>query len=114
MTADVSSMVNSSSNSEIMITKDLLGGFSKVSNKDLDLDLQVTKTWDVPVSLKSTGEVCSQRCNCVSSPSPSLNNTKHHKQRTTPESKVQDSKFPPLKFLEERCLELKLVPSKSL
>ncbi|KAJ6301196.1 hypothetical protein OIU77_015496 [Salix suchowensis] len=91
MTADVSSMVNSSSNSEIMITKDLLGGFSK-----------------------STGEVCSQRCNCVSSPSPSLNNTKHHKQRTTPESKVQDSKFPPLKFLEERCLELKLVPSKSL
>ncbi|KAJ6753497.1 INTEGRATOR COMPLEX SUBUNIT 6-like protein [Salix purpurea] len=108
MTADVSSMVNSSSNSEILITKDLLGGFSKVS---LDLDLQVTKTWDVPVNLKSTGKVCSQRCNSVSSPSPSLNNTKHHKQRTTQESEVQDSKFPPLKFLEERCLELKLVPS---
>ncbi|KAJ6776568.1 hypothetical protein OIU74_000703 [Salix koriyanagi] len=86
MTADVSSMVNSSSNSEI--TKDLLGGFSK-----------------------STGEVCSLRCNCVSSPSPSLNNTKHHKQRTTQESEVQDSKFPPLKFLKESCLELKLVPS---
>ncbi|KAJ6776566.1 INTEGRATOR COMPLEX SUBUNIT 6-like protein [Salix koriyanagi] len=57
MTADVSSMVNSSSNSEIMITKDLLGGFSKVSNKDLELDLQVTKTWDVPVSLKSNNIV---------------------------------------------------------
>uniref|UniRef100_A0A6N2LEC5 Uncharacterized protein n=1 Tax=Salix viminalis TaxID=40686 RepID=A0A6N2LEC5_SALVM len=94
-------------NSEILITKDLLGGFSKVSNKDLDLDLQVTKTWDVPVNLK----VCSQRCNSVSSPSPSLNNTKHHKQRTTQESEVQDSKFPPLKFLKESCLELKLVPS---
>jgi hypothetical protein len=53
MAADVSSMVNSSSNSEILITKDLLGGFSKVSNKDLDLDqLQVTKTWDVPLNLK--------------------------------------------------------------
>ncbi|KAB5521804.1 hypothetical protein DKX38_026123 [Salix brachista] len=77
MTTDVSSMVNSSSNSEILITKDLLGGFSK-----------------------STGKVCSQRCNCVSSPSPSLNNKKHHKQRTTQESEVQDSKFPPLKFLK--------------
>ncbi|KAJ6752340.1 hypothetical protein OIU85_002742 [Salix viminalis] len=85
MTADVSSMVNSSSNSEI--TKDLLGGFSKVSNKDLDLGLQVTKTWDMPVNLKSTGE------------------------RTTQESEVQDSKFPPLKFLKESSLELKLVPS---
>jgi hypothetical protein len=52
MAADVSSMVNSSSNSEILITKDLLGGFSKVSNKDLDLELQVTKTWDVPLNLK--------------------------------------------------------------
>jgi hypothetical protein len=52
MAADVSSMVNSSSNSEILITKDLLGGFSKVSNKDLDLELQVTKTWDVPLNLQ--------------------------------------------------------------
>ncbi|KAF9667046.1 hypothetical protein SADUNF_Sadunf16G0292200 [Salix dunnii] len=92
-------MVNSSGNSEILITKDLLGGFSKVSNKDLDLDLP------------STGKVCSQRCNSVSSPSPCLYNTKHHKQRTTQESEVQDSKFPPLKFPEESCLGLKLVPS---
>ncbi|XP_052306099.1 uncharacterized protein LOC18095814 isoform X2 [Populus trichocarpa] len=111
MAADVSSMVNSSSNSEILITKDLLGGFSKVSNKDLDLELQVTKTWDVPLNLKSAGKVYSQRCNSVSSPLPSLNNTKHHKQRTTQESEVQDSKSPPLRFLEESCLELKLVPS---
>ncbi|KAH8518120.1 hypothetical protein H0E87_000080, partial [Populus deltoides] len=102
---------NSSGNSEILITKDLLGGFSKVSNKDLDLELQVTKTWDVPLNLKSTGKVYSQRCNSVSSPLPSLNNTKHHKQRTTQESEVQDSKSPPLRFFEESCLELKLVPS---
>ncbi|KAJ6950631.1 hypothetical protein NC651_004343 [Populus alba x Populus x berolinensis] len=74
---------NSSSNSEILITKDLPGGFSKVSNKDLNLELQFTKTWDVPLNLKSAGKVYSQRCNS----------------------------FPPLRFLEESCLELKLVPS---
>jgi hypothetical protein len=52
MAADVSSIVNSTRNSEILITKDLLGGFSKVANKDLDLDLQVTKTWDAPHDFK--------------------------------------------------------------
>ena len=52
MAADVSSMVNSTSNSEILITKDLLGGFSKVANKDLDLDLQDTKSWDAPHDFK--------------------------------------------------------------
>ena len=61
--------------------------------------------------MQSAGKVYSQRCNSVSSPLPSLNNTKHHKQRTTQESEVQDSNSPPLKFLEESCLELKLVPS---
>ncbi|XP_061983230.1 uncharacterized protein LOC133702914 [Populus nigra] len=111
MAADVSSIVNSTRNSEILITKDLLGGFSKVANKDLDLDLQVTKTWDAPHDFKSSGKVYSQRCNSVSSPLPSPNSMKNHKQRTAQESEVQDSKFPPLKFLEESCLELKLVPS---
>jgi len=62
--------------------------------------------------LQSTEKVYSQRCNSVSSSLPSLNITKHHhKQRTTQESEVQDSKSPPLRFLEESCLELKLVPS---
>ncbi|XP_011016391.1 PREDICTED: uncharacterized protein LOC105119898 [Populus euphratica] len=111
MAADVSSIVNSTRNSEILITKDLLGGFSKVANKDLDLDLQVTKTRDAPHDSKSSGKVYSQRCNSVSSPLPSRNSMKHHKERTTQESEVQDSKLPPLKFLEESCLELKLVPS---
>ncbi|CAK7357437.1 unnamed protein product [Dovyalis caffra] len=104
-------MMNSTSNSEILTTKDLLGGFSKVGNKDLDLELQITKSWDVPVDSKSSGKVYLQRCNSVSSPLPSLNNKKHRKQRTTQESEFQDSKSPPLKFLEESCLELKLVPS---
>ncbi|KAJ6417467.1 hypothetical protein OIU84_003231 [Salix udensis] len=111
MAADVSSMVNSTSNSEILITKDLLGGFSKVANKDLDLDLQDTKSWESPHDFKSAGKVYSQRCYSVSSPLPSFNSTKHHKQRATQEPEAQDSKRPPLMFLEESCLELKLVPS---
>ncbi|KDP34896.1 hypothetical protein JCGZ_09184 [Jatropha curcas] len=97
MAADVSSIVKSG-NSEILITRDLLGGLSKVgsSSKDLDLDLK-------------TGALYTQRYtwNSPNSPSSSFKK-KSHKQ------KEPNAATPPLKFLEESsCLELKLLPSSS-
>ncbi|KAJ9168431.1 hypothetical protein P3X46_019956 [Hevea brasiliensis] len=111
MAADVSSMVKGR-NSEILITRDLLGGLSKVRNTSpLDLDLQIPKSClEMPLHLQTAAMVYQQRCNSPNSPLSSSFAKRNDNKDT--EKTIQDNKeCPPLKFLEESCLELKLLPS---
>ncbi|OAY26625.1 uncharacterized protein LOC110603191 [Manihot esculenta] len=112
MAADVSSLVKTR-NSEILITRDLLGGLSKVGNSaPLDLDLRLPKSCsEIPLHLQTAGMVYPQRCSSPNTPLSLLFEKRNSNK--FPESTIQDNtkESPPLKFLEESCLELKLHPS---
>ncbi|XP_044495173.1 uncharacterized protein DDB_G0271670-like isoform X2 [Mangifera indica] len=104
MAAEVTSFLRlkqeRSSNSEILITKDLLAGLSKVSDSESNLDS------------KQHGERA-VRCNSPNTPLSSISasedseNKKNDRHETKPEADFQDLNH----FLEETCLDLKLQSS---
>ncbi|KAJ0080819.1 hypothetical protein Patl1_11672 [Pistacia atlantica] len=120
MAADVTSFLRlrqePSSNSEILITKDLLGGLSNISNSESDLGL---KQNEQRVRCKSPNTPLSSI-----SASENSENKKNHPQETNPDADFQDLNYPPSSatsppqqthqinhFLEETCLDLKLQSS---
>lgn len=88
---------------KIPVTRDLLGGCSKLGSKELDLDLQVPNGFEKRLDLKS-GKVYLHRCN---SPVSSSSDPKQRHQKPVPA--LQDLNFPP--SLAEENLDLKLFPS---
>ncbi|KAK9267745.1 hypothetical protein L1049_010178 [Liquidambar formosana] len=135
MAADVSSAVrilkgrmeeqqvrgeSNSGNSKVLITRDLLGGWSKLGSEELDLDLHVPLGCEKRLDLKS-GKVFIQRCNASNSPSSSSssdqNNSKREQKIESTMAALQDLNYPPSSTTpwnihEESCLELKLFPSR--
>ncbi|KAK4355077.1 hypothetical protein RND71_024048 [Anisodus tanguticus] len=117
MTAEVSSLVrimNESSESTALMTRDLLGGCRSFDSKELDLDLHVPSGWEKRLDLKS-GKVYLQRCNSSNSSSTTLEQKQQNYQTV---GKLQDLNFPPpskqpLNIFDEPNLDLKLLPSSS-
>ncbi|KAJ8532665.1 hypothetical protein K7X08_012588 [Anisodus acutangulus] len=117
MTAEVSSLVrimNESSESTALMTRDLLGGCRSLDSKELDLDLHVPSGWEKRLDLKS-GKVYLQRCNSLNSFSTTLEQKQQNYQTV---GKLQDLNFPPsskqpLNIFDEPNLDLKLLPSSS-
>ncbi|XP_044508408.1 uncharacterized protein LOC123227518 isoform X2 [Mangifera indica] len=116
MAADVSYFLSlrqeSNSNSEILITKDLLGGLSKVSNSESDLG---SKYGEERARCKSPNTPLSSI-----SASENSDNRKNLPPETNPDADFQDLNYPPPQqppqinhFLEETCLDLKLQSSSS-
>ncbi|XP_031270254.1 uncharacterized protein LOC116128638 isoform X1 [Pistacia vera] len=125
MAADVTSFLGlrqePSSNSEILITKDLLGGLSKISNSESDLGLKhfMVQQNEQRVRCKSPNTPLSSI-----SASENSENKRNHPQETNPDADFQDLNYPPCSatsppqqthqinhFLEETCLDLKLQSS---
>ncbi|XP_022724624.1 uncharacterized protein LOC111281224 [Durio zibethinus] len=95
-------------NSDILMTKDLLGSLSKAATKEIDLEFK-------------PGKVQTQRCNSLpksplsasasASSSPDGKN-KNQLPNSIQESKLQDLNFPPINFFEDMTsLDLKLQSS---
>ncbi|XVE88515.1 hypothetical protein DITRI_Ditri19aG0075400 [Diplodiscus trichospermus] len=92
-------------NSDILITKDLLGSLSKAATKEMDLEFK-------------PGKLQTQRCSSspksplsAASSSPDGKN-KNQLPSSTQDSKVQDLNFPPINFFEDiTSLDLKLQSS---
>ncbi|XP_050221340.1 uncharacterized protein LOC126671598 [Mercurialis annua] len=102
MAAEVSSMVKRNS-SEILITRDLLAQFSKVRNhKDLDLK-------DLQLSLDFKAEIAYTEHRRSNSPTSPLSSSSSSLVQRHSRSQDCDKNSPPLKFLEESSLQLKLV-----
>ncbi|KAJ8758625.1 hypothetical protein K2173_000346 [Erythroxylum novogranatense] len=107
MAADVSSMVNSG-NSEMLVTKDLLGELSKVAVHN---DLQAIPLPDL--KLKSSNPPMHSSSSLTSMVETKKHNTyDHHVMRRTSQLQNRDlsynNNFSALRFLEETSLELKL------
>lgn len=114
----IESNSSSNGNSNVLITRDLLGGWSKIGSDELNLDSHVHERCDKHHDLK-TGKIYLQRCNCLNSPSSSsssdYNMQKHEEMKTKTTSKttrttnfLSNSTEQPLKSLEESCVELNL------
>ncbi|KAJ4953158.1 hypothetical protein NE237_029990 [Protea cynaroides] len=97
---------------EALITRDLLGGTSRFTSMELDLELQVPNVWEKCLDM--------QRCNSsISSSSSGSKYKNYHKQQQQPHNRsvpeLQDLNFPPMTAssnpLEDTHLELRLVPS---
>ncbi|XP_077244461.1 uncharacterized protein LOC143884666 [Tasmannia lanceolata] len=121
MAADVSSMVRIlngykedqinggggevNGKAKVLITRDLLGGCSKIGAKELDLDSQVPNGWEKRLDMKS-GQIYLQPCS-----TPISSDQKKQQNQNHPH--LQDLNFPPSSSsnLPEETLDLKLVPS---
>ncbi|XP_021295077.1 uncharacterized protein LOC110424746 [Herrania umbratica] len=92
-------------NSDILITKDLLGSLSKAATKEIDLEFK-------------PGKVQTERCRSPKSPlsAPASSSSPEGKSKNQlpnsfQDSKFQDLNFPPINFFEDTSLDLKLQSS---